>query len=653
MAKVALALEDAPIFEGLSQDELTSLAAQIAERRFQRGENLLEFGWEAPGLFVIRSGLVSAIVGNESGREREVATLGRGECVGEMALMTGEPCSATVRALTDVEAWLIGREQFIEIFERSPMLWRNLGRILSQRLARTSRHLSTQAYANTVALVFDCGADEAAAMAVAVAGSLARQTGKRTLLVDARGRTPCPVSTLAAAALSPSLAEMLRERNLLKRHQAPQDRDNGMWGARIADLADEGDDVLTEDEYVTVMDWLAPLYDFVLMLMRPEGGMGPFLRERTRSVVALLTDHAAGVPAWLDGLCAAPEGRQKLEVAMLSRDPRAATVLEHVEDRTGKAVVRLPVTGDELRMLPLTVSNNPSGRLGGSIDRLARQIGEIEIGLALGAGAAKGFAHIGVLRVLEEESVPIDYIAGCSIGSVVGAMYALGLPLAEIEARMNGADRKLKRWTLPFRSLWSDAGLKELLRNPAPAVRFRDLSRPFVVVATDVVTGRETPIRKGLVWRAVQASTSVPGIFPAVALRGRHLVDGGLVNPVPSQTVRQLGADIVIAVDLMSPAAEGRHARASRSNESGAGKARLPNLVEMLWRANEIMQEEVTLRSAATADITIAPKLGQVRWSDFSRRGKQFIALGEQAAREKITEIQRLLPYLAPEGVQA
>jgi len=276
------------------------------------------------------------------------------------------------------------------------------------------------------------------------------------------------------------------------------------------------------------------------------------------------------------------------------------------------------------------------------IDRLARQVGEIEVGLALGAGAAKGFAHIGVLKVFQEYSIPVDYLAGCSIGAIVGALYALDRSFGEMEERLNGADRKLRRWHLPFRSIWSDAGLKEMLVDAAPTQRFSHLQTPLAVVATDVATGRETVIRKGLIWRAAQASASVPGIFPTVLLAKRHLVDGGLVNPVPSQTVRDLGADVVIAVDLMSPSARSHHT--SEPDKNSRGRAHLPNLVEMLWRANEIMQEEVTLRSAATADLTIEPKLGRVRWSDFSHKGREFIALGEQAASDRMPELQRLLP---------
>jgi NTE family protein len=280
-----------------------------------------------------------------------------------------------------------------------------------------------------------------------------------------------------------------------------------------------------------------------------------------------------------------------------------------------------------------------------AVERLGRCVGEMEVGLALGAGGAKGFAHVGVLKVLEDNAVPVDFIAGCSIGAIVGALYAAGWSLPEIRRQLTGADRKVVRWTLPFRSVWSDAGLKEMLQGSGAALRFRDLGIPFVAVATDIATGREVVLRSGLVWKAVQASVSIPGIFPPVVISDRHLVDGGLVNPVPSQTVRDLGANFVVAVDLMSPVGLARE-NAGLPEGSGSNPAtRIPNLVEILWRSTEIMQEEVTIRSAATADVTIEPKLGRVRWSDFSRRGQEFIAAGEEAAKQKLPDLLRLLPF--------
>jgi len=271
---------------------------------------------------------------------------------------------------------------------------------------------------------------------------------------------------------------------------------------------------------------------------------------------------------------------------------------------------------------------------------------EMEVGLALGAGAAKGFAHLGVLRVLEENAVPIDYIAGCSIGAIVGALYAGGFSLADIERRLQGANRRFVRWTIPVASIWSDRGLKDVLREPGPMVQFQDLAIPFAAVATDLTTGREVVLRDGLVWRAVQASVSIPGIFPPTVIAGRPLVDGGLVSPVPSQTARQMGADVVVAVDIMSPTNRTEGSALPPARLARMTGSRAPNLVEVLWRSTEVMQGEIALRSAATADVTIRPKIGRSRWGDFSYRGRAFITAGEEAAREAMAELQRFLPFL-------
>ena len=555
-----LALGETPIFQGLSQDEAASLADRVQLKRYPLGVDLIRAGHASPGLYVIRSGLVAAVVPDASGVEREVSTLGKGECVGEMSLMTGEPCSTSVRTIVETEAWLLEPADFADIMERFPGLWRNLGRILSQRLVRTSRRLAVRPYANTIALVMDCPDEEAVALALATAASVARQTGKRTLLVDGRRSSPCPLTGLAPVSASPSFSAMLHNQALVKEHEGQPAPGDGLCGARIAMLEENGEAELAPDEMIAVLAWLRPLYDHVIILTRPDPGeMRQALFEHGRSISALVCgDTLRAVPSWLDELARLPAAREKLDVSITTGGLSDTAVIQAIEDVTGRPARRLPISGDAIRKLLSSKDLFPgdqddSFRTG--VDRLARQIGEMEVGLALGAGAAKGFAHIGVLRVLGDCRVPIDYIVGTSIGAIIAAGYACGLSLKEIEGFLQGADRKLARWTLPFRSIWSDGGLIKMLRAPIPVTRFRDLPIPFAAVATDIATGREAILRRGLVWRAVQASATVPGIFPPPTIRGRQLVDGGLVNPVPGQAVRDLGADIVIAVDLMSPSA--------------------------------------------------------------------------------------------------
>ncbi|HSP56214.1 MAG TPA: cyclic nucleotide-binding domain-containing protein, partial [Dehalococcoidia bacterium] len=437
-------------------------------RTFEKGDDLVHAGQDTPGLFIIKTGTVSAIVSAEGGVEREVATLGQGECVGEMALLTDEPASATVRAMTETEAWILEPDACLELLESYPGLWRNLGHILSKRLARTSRHLLTRIHSVFVPLIVDCPEEEGTVLAIAVAASLSRQTGGRVLLVDGRRPSSGRLAEIAGAQTMPSLADVLKNKTLLKRHEAVRDAGNGMGGARVSELG--GESALTEDQLIAALDLLMPVYDFVLHLDRARpASANSLLLRRASSVQAVITAvEGTSPPPWVASFFEDWGLRNRLEVAMLTGEGEGALALEQIEDELGRAVVRLPLTRERLRRMAQrgrAVADDV-----GVADRLARQIGKIEVGVALGAGAAKGFAHIGVLRALEQHGVPIDYMAGCSIGSVVGAMYAFGFSLKEIEARMQGADRKLRRWTLPLRSLWSDAGLKEMLRKPAPTV---------------------------------------------------------------------------------------------------------------------------------------------------------------------------------------
>ena len=650
MREASLDLEEAGLFQGLSADEMSSVRERVGLCAFKPGDVLMELGRDSPGLYIIRSGLAAVVVQDSRRREREVYSLGKGECVGEMSLVTGDPCSATVRAITDTESWLIQASDFAALVERCPTIWRNLSHILSQKLVRTGRHLTSRSYTNAVLLMMDCADDEAAGLGIAITAGLARMTGRRTILIDGRRRSACTVSQLAPFELAPGLSDVLGDAALLKRHEAPLEQGNGLAGARLAMLCGEQGANLTDDEILTALERLHPHYDHILLLVDPEAdGLRAALFERARSVLALTTQGEAGVPSWVDGLCRSPAIRERLAVAMMTGKSTPSTGVGAVEQRVGKPVRRLSIDTGLLRRMATEkafLADVPAYlRLRKAVDRLGRYVGEMEVGLALGAGGAKGFAHVGVLKVLEENAVPVDFIAGCSIGAIVGALYAAGWSLPEIRRHLTGADRKVVRWTLPFRSVWSDAGLKQILQSPGANVRFRDLRIPFAAVATDIATGREVVLRRGLVWKAVQASVSIPGIFPPVIISDRHLVDGGLVNPVPSQTVRELGANIVVAVDLMSPAGIARE-NAGLPEGSGSNPAtRIPNLVEILWRSTEIMQEEVTIRSAATADVTIEPKLGRVRWSDFSQRGEEFVVAGEEAARQKLPDLRQLLPF--------
>jgi NTE family protein len=174
-----------------------------------------------------------------------------------------------------------------------------------------------------------------------------------------------------------------------------------------------------------------------------------------------------------------------------------------------------------------------------------------KIGLALGGGAARGWSHIGVIRVLEKAGIPIDYIAGTSIGSLIGGVYASGKMDALEDLALKLDVKKVMGYldmAYSKNGLLDGKKVKTLLSGHFTKKRIEDVRIPFIAVATDIETGKEIQFKSGNLVEAIRASISIPGIFTPVKKGKMYLVDGGLVNPVPVNVVRQMGADIVIAV---------------------------------------------------------------------------------------------------------
>lgn len=253
------------------------------------------------------------------------------------------------------------------------------------------------------------------------------------------------------------------------------------------------------------------------------------------------------------------------------------------------------------------------------------------IALALSGGAARGLAHIGVLRVLERNGIPIDMIAGTSAGSIAGGAYAAGLEPDEI-ARIGVSLRwrDMGKMTLSRLGLQSNLRMEELLRKHLPVSRFEDLRIPFAAVATDLKTGDPVVLTgQGDVPFAIRASCTIPGWYvPVTDESGRQLVDGGLVANLPASEARAMGADIVIAVDV---------------NSEGAKFMGPPrSAFGIVLQSMMVIQRTIVGHQSIDADVVIRPLVGHLRWDEVGR-AQEFITAGEAATRLALPEIQQLL----------
>ena len=289
---------------------------------------------------------------------------------------------------------------------------------------------------------------------------------------------------------------------------------------------------------------------------------------------------------------------------------------------------------------------------------------KLKVGLALGGGGARGLAHIGVLKVLKKENIPIDFITGTSIGAIIGAVYALTKDISAIEKitekyskisefnidlSFSEKERKDKPFFLKKMSdflkkgymlnleltkkyINDGEGLRKIIEELVNNKTFEDTQIPFAVTAADLVKGEKIIIRRGKLFDALLASASIPGMFPPLMLDKKILVDGGIVDVVSIEAAQSLGANFVIAVSV---------------SQTIKKRDEFNNAVEILFRSDSITSSELRKLQLSFADVVITPKVGRFHWSDFSK-AEQCVREGEIAAQNNILELKKKLKKVKP-----
>lgn len=258
----------------------------------------------------------------------------------------------------------------------------------------------------------------------------------------------------------------------------------------------------------------------------------------------------------------------------------------------------------------------------------------VKIALVLGAGASKGFAHIGVLKILETNKIPVHMIVGTSVGSAVGGLYAYGLNAFELQKLSSSIEQKdIVDLTIPDNGFIKGEKLEEFVNKALKNTPMEKLKIPFYAVATEIQNGQETVFGRGNTGQAVRASCSIPGVFRPVKIGDKVYVDGGVVSPVAVEAAKRLGADVVIAVDV------------------SASSERIPpgNTIETLLQSINIMYSKLAAIQLAQADVVIRPRVGHIGSADFSKRNEAILE-GEKATTEVLPNIIEIINQLRLEG---
>lgn len=499
------------LFEGLGPEALRQIYARAVHRAFPVGMPICREGDPGDSMFVIENGLADVTIAGE-----RVRRMRQGDVVGEIAILTGEPRSATVTALLPTDVIELQRDALSGILAQHPQLLANLTRVLSRRLATAHDQTVASRRGEAVGLLLP-----------------AEQLPAAKLIVDA-----------ATAATPRSVASISAD--------------------RLQDL----DAALAESAFVIVPGELT---------------------ERNQKAFNIHMDRVLAIGQ--DGLS-------------LDLDDPA------------------------------------------SVSWLGRHITRTKIGLALGAGGAKGFAHVGVLQVLHNAGYVVDAVAGSSIGAIVGACLGMGMSAAEIDEalRQRFSPETVKAvFSLSFSGGSSGyETMKGLTAGLAGDRSFEDLSVPLTVMTVDLVTRQPVPINEGSLAEGLLAGTALAGLFPPFRRGEQRLVDGLALVPVPTDSARALGADIIVSVNLMSREnLRSWPGEPEPEDEGAAGDAKPQRMLETLLEVMDLAQLDASVRHAQKADVAVTPRFGPCTWRDFHLADK-FLEAGRAAAQEMLPALQDL-----------
>ncbi len=647
-----------PIFSFFTRPELEAAEKLFTEVSFAKDDVVTRIGEAGDVFYVVLEGELDVWDAREP--PRQTGSLKRGDYFGEMALLQGGKRTATVTVARRAELIAIDKPAFDHLFLNNPKAIEYFARVLSQRLAGVTRGARIQRATTTISVASSRGLRGETLIARALAGILKDVT--RTAVVHVEVRSGREASDPAVLDLSSESVDLA----FRKLAPAPGCADTAPPVLRIA-LREGLDAAACADLLSTLVAKLSEAFSFVVLdLGSHTPGLIASAREYTDAFVAIVDrpDDDPGVG-----------------------DPRSMKVLRVINlvNRTSRPV---PVSSSEPFVVPRAsalahpageaaefIRANPRSAPGLPIHRLAHKLLGTSVGLALGGGAAFGLAHIGVLKVLDEAGVQVDLLAGCSQGSIVAIGYALGLSPSELIELANelGAKRNFLAVADPtfFTSPGIIAGGRfvALMRPHLKGKeRFEQLLLPCRTVATDVETGERIAIGSGKLETAFRASSSLPMLVTPIKVGERVLVDGGVADPVPAEVTRDMGADLIVAVNVVPRMKRGVetvlsawYRRVSTFNPLNyVMKAEdMPNLFDIVMNSMQILQYELGNFKAIGADVVINPDLSDFTWIEYYR-ADELIARGAEAARRALPAIEkaieaRIAPvrHAAPRGLAA
>jgi NTE family protein len=609
--EAAFILSGIPPFQRLSAKGIEGFISRAEIKEYSSGEVIYQEFGPPDYFYVLCSGNVLVMTGAAL---REIEVLKRGTCFGIISLFTEDPHSVTTKAIGQTVVLRLEKEKFREFLGEHPLLSLDFSRLLSQRVKRRVQP-KTIFQTKHIGIIGARGSGKTSYM-VDLSRELAVQTSRKVVCVEL---------TQEGEVRTPTLIN--KPYQLLSlRDFRPEDIEQYIVRDSVDFLFV---DAAGAEDLEALLDFLSENYHFVLYEI-PEKYVQ---KHFTQALLPAHSVHYLLFPTIADLTTAAACIRQVQEQDACSR-PQVKVILNEagqggiVEFQERKGLLGYPIYAT----LPLAGTQEYIDAL----RRIAREIGEVVVGIALGGGGACGFAHIGVLKTLTAHAIPIDILCGSSTGSVMAGLWALGLPYDEVLARAKEFAKKLKGFSFssvsfPFKGILKSRRLESILKGIFGEATFYDLKYGLKIVTFDFLKREVKILEEGLLYKAVAASCAYPGIFEPVMMRNALLLDGAIATPLPTKELLECGAHKIIAVNITPSRDE---------SLAGYAKKKAFHILDFIFGSIETMQQALIIQASKIADVVIHPDLSGLNWLDFEH-ADEFVERGAKATEEKIPEIKR------------